>query len=380
VSEAKAAFLPQVNLNFLYTPAQASPLLRIPAGVFGPGEQTFRANFTRENIVRLDIAQPLYTGGRLQNAYGAQAATQEATRLDLERARQTLTLRVYETFYAALMNDQGIRVAAEGVDIAQRHLDLAQARFQAGSAARLDVLRAEVELANARAKLIRARSVTEVSYQALRTVLSLPPNEPLQLSGTLEEVPSLPASAALQTAMLARADIRSFGQQREAAQRSVALANAELKPTVAFSGNFQYQEDGVSRLLNNDSRSYQFGLAISVPLFNAPTVAARRSAASARVRQAEHGANATLDDARLELSSASTQLDAAREIVSTQQKAVELARESLTIAEVSYENGVITSTELNDARLSLLETEWELTQAKYAQIVAAARTRHAAGL
>ena len=44
---------------------------------------------------------------------------------------------------------------------------------------------------------------------------------------------------------------------------------------------------------------------------------------------------------------------------------MELAREGLSIAEVSYENGVITATELNDARLSLLETEWELMQAKY---------------
>jgi outer membrane protein TolC len=59
---------------------------------------------------------------------------------------------------------------------------------------------------------------------------------------------------------------------------------------------------------------------------------------------------------------------------------VDLARESLSIAEVSYENGVITATELNDARLSLLETEWELMQAKYTQIVAAAKTKYAAGL
>ena len=121
-------------------------------------------------------------------------------------------------------------------------------------------------------------------------------------------------------------------------------------------------------------------MAVRVPLFNAPTVAAKRGAAMARVRQAEHSANAALDSARLELASASTELEAAREIVSTQQKAVELAREGLSIAEVSYENGVITATELNDARLSLLETEWELMQAKYAQIVAAARTRYAAGL
>lgn len=380
VAGARAAFLPSVNLSFLYTPAQESPLLRLPAGLFGPTEQTFRVNMTRENVVRMDVAQPLYTGGRLTHAFGAQAAVEEASRLDVERARQALQLRVYETFYAALMADQGVCTTEEGVRIAERHLELSRARFEAGTAARLDVLRAEVELANARARLIRARTSAETSRQALRTVLSLPPDAPLDLVGTLDELPALPPAPALQTALAVRPDIRAIGQQREAAERQVALANADLKPTVSLSANFQYQEDGVNRLFGNSNRSSQFGLVFQIPLFNAPTVAARRAAASARVSQAQHGLNAALDTARLELATASTELDAAREIVATQQKALELARESLGIAEVSYENGVVTAAELNDARLSLLETEWELTQAKYNQIVAAARTRFAAGL
>ena len=380
VSEAKAAFLPSLNLNFLYTPTQASPLLKIPAGVFGPNEQTFRANLTRENVMRFDISQPLYTGGRLSNAYAAQAAGEEASRLDVERSRQGLILQVYESFYAALMNEQGVRVNEEGVTIAQKHLELAKARFDAGSAARLDVLRAEVELSNAKAKLIRARSETDVAYQRLRTVLSLPQGEPLQLAGSLDEIPHVPSAAVIETALGSRADIRSLGQQREAAQRLVSLANAQMKPIVAFSGNYQYQEDGLSSLLQGSNRSYQFGLNFTVPLFNAPTVAAKRGAATAQVRQAEHAMNAALDNARLDVASASRELDASREIVATEQKAVEMAREGLTIAEVSYENGVITATELNDARLSLLETEWQLMQAKYGQIVAAARTRFAAGV
>jgi outer membrane protein TolC len=380
VSEAKAAFLPSLNLNFLYTPTQASPLLKIPAGVFGPNEQTFRANLTRQNVMRFDISQPLYTGGRLSNAYAAQAAGEESSRLDLERSRQALVLQVYDAFYSALMNEQGIRVSEDGVSIAQKHLELAKARFDAGSAARLDVLRAEVELSNAKAKLIRARSETDVAYQRLRTVLSLPQGEPLQLAGSLDEIPNVPETDAIESTLAARADIRSIGQQREAAKRLVSLANAELKPIVAFSGNYQYQEDGLSSLLQGTNRSYQFGLNFTVPLFNAPTVAAKRGVAAAQVNQAEHAMNAALDGARLEVASASRELDAAREIVATEEKAVDLARESLTIAEVSYQNGVITATELNDARLSLLETEWQLMQAKYGQIVAAARARFAAGV
>jgi hydrophobe/amphiphile efflux-1 (HAE1) family protein len=380
VSAARAAYLPTVDVNFLYTPSQASPVLRIPAGIFGPNEQTFRANLIRENVIRFDISQPIYTGGRLNHSFGAQAAVQEGSRLEVERARQQLTLRVYETFYAALMADQGVRTTEEGVRIAERHRELAQVRYEAGSSARLDVLRAEVELANARARLIRARSTASVSYQALRSVLSLPQGEPLQLAGTLDELPPLPAPTELEKALPVRPDIRALGQQREAAERLVSLANADLKPTVAFAGNFQYQEDGVNQLFDGSNRSYQFGLAVRVPLFNGPAVAARRAAATARMQQAEHGANAAIDGARVELASASTELAAAQEIVATQEKAVELAREGLGIAEVSYENGVVTVAELNDARLSLLETEWELMQAKYNKIVAAARTRYAAGL
>lgn len=109
---------------------------------------------------------------------------------------------------------------------------------------------------------------------------------------------------------------------------------------------------------------------------------------SARGRTEGHGrspgeagrARHRLDAGRLEITSAYRELEAAREIVATERKALELAREGLAIAEISYENGVITSTELNDVRLSLLETEWELMQSKYNVIVAAAKTKFAAGI
>src|SRR4029453_12196516 len=42
VAVAKSDFLPAVDLNFLYTPAQRFPLIRIPPGIFGPDEQTFQ--------------------------------------------------------------------------------------------------------------------------------------------------------------------------------------------------------------------------------------------------------------------------------------------------------------------------------------------------
>jgi TolC family type I secretion outer membrane protein len=379
VAESKTKFLPSVDLNFLYTPAQRFPLIRIPAGVFGPNEQTFEAGFTRQNIMQLQIDQPIYTGGRLSNAYGQQASALDATKLTFERARQELEFRVVEAFYAALMNEQGVRVAEEQIAFAEKQLQLAKARFAAGSVARLDVLQAEVELANAKARRIQARAAVDTSYQALRTVLSLPQSQRLALHGTLDERPRQLTRTALEQALPSRPDLAAFSARQDVARHAVNLANAEWKPNLALTGNMQYQEDGLSKLLNTDNQSYTFGIALRVPLFSAPGASARRGAARAQMKQAEHGLRAATDGARLELESAWTTLEASDEIVATQEKALELARESVTIAQVSYENGVITSAELNDAQVRLLQTEWNLMQAKYGRIVAAARAKVAAG-
>ncbi len=367
MQEAKTNFLPQVNLGFNYTPTQRFPVIRIPAGVFGPEEQTFQAAFSRENNMQLFISQPLYTGGRLNNAYGISTSSLDASKLELARTRQEIEYRVVETFYAALMNQRGVTVADEQVRLSEKQLELARARFESGTVARLDVLQAQVELANAKALRIQARARVDTSLQALRSVLAMPQSQAIDLQGSLDEPVVGHARAQLDAELPQRPDLQAFAARRQAAEYSSNLAQGEWKPSLSFTGNMQYQQDSLASLLSRDNQSYTFGLSLNVPLFAAPGAAARRGIAQSQMRQAEHGLRYATDNARLELESAWTALEASAEVVSTQELALELARESVAIAQVSYENGVITSAELNDAQVRLLQTEWLLMQAKYAQ-------------
>ena len=380
VAEAAAAFLPSAALSYQYQPLQRFPEIVIPPGVFGPEEQRFEAAFIRKNVMQLEMSQALYTGGRLTTGREIQRAALQGSTLGLERARQELQLRVVQAFFATLMSEQSVRVADEGIALATRQLELAKVRFAAGSVARLDVLRAEVDLANARARRIQYQAAVDQSHQSLRTLLALPQSQRLQLQGTLDDVPAPDSREALATSLPARPDLRAFESQRQIASYAVTLANADWKPTVSLIGNVAYQNDDATRLLRQSNQNYTFGVALRVPLLATPGAAARRHTAEAQVRQAEHGLKAALDNSRLELETAWTDLEAATEVVTTQQKALELARESVSIAQVSYENGVITSAELTDAQVALLQTEYQLQQAKYARIVAAARARFAAGV
>ena len=380
VQEAKTNFLPQVNLGYNFTPAQRFPVIKIPAGVFGPEEQTFQAGFAQKNVVQLYVNQPIYTGGRLNNAYGISASSLDASKLELDRTRQEIEYRVVETFYAALMNERGVTVAEEQIAFAEKQLSLAKARFESGTVARLDVLQAEVELANARARRIQAKAQVDTSMQALRSVLSLPQSQALKLNGSLDDPVIGHAREELDRELPKRPDLQAFSARKQTAEYASNLADSEWKPNLSFTGNMQYQQDDLGSLLGRDNQSYAFGVQLSVPLFSAPGAAARRGIAQSQMRQAEHGLRFATDNARLELESAWTQLESSAEVVTTQEKALELARESVAIAQVSYENGVITSAELNDAQVRLLQTEWLLMQAKYARITAAARAKVAAGV
>jgi hydrophobic/amphiphilic exporter-1 (mainly G- bacteria), HAE1 family len=379
VQESKTNFLPQVNLGYNFTPAQRFPVIKIPAGIFGPEEQKFEAGFAQKNILQLYVNQPIYTGGRLNNAYGITTSSLDASKLELDRTRQEIEYRVVETFYAALMNQRGVAVADEQIALTAKQLELAKARFESGTVARLDVLQAEVELANAKARRIQARAQVDISMQALRGVLSLPQSQALKLDGSLDEPVVGQAREELDKSLPSRPDLQAFAARRHAAEYAANLADSEWKPSLAFAGNMQYQQDKFGSLLGRDNQSYSFGIQLNVPLFSAPGAAARRGVAQSQMRQAEHGLRFATDNARLELESAWTALESSAEVVTTQEKALELARESVSIAQVSYENGVITSAELNDAQVRLLQTEWLLMQAKYARITAAARAKVAAG-
>ena len=111
------------------------------------------------------------------------------------------------------------------------------------------MLQAEVELANAKTTRIHAQANVDIAYQALRTVLSLPDLQPLTLEGTLEQIERLPEQGELLPSALAARTSRVH-RARTIAEHSVALASGEMKPSLAFTGNLQYQEDAFNTLVD----------------------------------------------------------------------------------------------------------------------------------
>ena len=85
-----------------------------------------------------------------------------------------LRLDVSEAFYGALIAQEFVRVARQSVNLVEKQLGIAEASLQAGAATGFDVLRAKVQLANAKSQLVRVENAAVTAKDAYKTVLNIP--------------------------------------------------------------------------------------------------------------------------------------------------------------------------------------------------------------
>ncbi|MFC2611589.1 MAG: TolC family protein, partial [Capnocytophaga granulosa] len=116
---------------------------------------------TRTGNASLSASLPLYTGGANEANIRSGEIGLDTARLATERERENLRYNVIKAYYDVLEAQRTVAIDQESVDKYQAHLTNVELLYQAGSKARLDVLRSSVELANARQTLIKAQNEYE---------------------------------------------------------------------------------------------------------------------------------------------------------------------------------------------------------------------------
>src|SRR5207237_10706416 len=107
---------------------------------------------------QVKLVQSLYQGGRMLSAFRAARLSKQQSLLNYQTALADTVLSVQVAYYDVLLAEQQILVEEASVQLLTSELTDTTRRYNAGTVPRFNVLRAEVELANARPKLIRARN------------------------------------------------------------------------------------------------------------------------------------------------------------------------------------------------------------------------------
>ena len=401
VRSARAGLLPRITANGNYTYFKDVQKSVIQAdGGFGfpmPGgemdemsppsadneadliELEFGAHHNLQGTVNL--TQPVFAWGRYYYGYQAAKLNYQAVQRDVHTAYNQLRLDVSEAFYAVLIAQEFVRVAQQSVSLVEKQLGIAEASLKAGAATDFDVLRAKVQLANAKSQLVRAKNAIITAKNAYKTVLNIPLAEDVSVKGTLEipekhRMLALKLDTLIEQALKNRPEVHRTQLSEQAAHKQVDIAKTRSLPDLGLFTNYQISQN---ERLTQMNRIWSVGFQINIPIFDGFATRAAVQQSESTLKQVQLGGTQVKVGVEFEARNAYLNLLGAQTLIDVQREAVAQAQESVRIANLQFQNGIITTVALTDTQLALAQAEVNRLQAYHDYVVGLARLEKAIG-
>jgi cobalt-zinc-cadmium efflux system outer membrane protein len=281
----------------------------------------------------------------------------QSAQFSTEQLRQQIasqTSQTYDSLLVALRHEDNFRQAR---DLAQQFLTRTEARFNAGTAPRLDVIKAKVDLAQAQNQMIAGERDITNARAALNRLMGRLLGAPLTPADSLSLPDTLPPLEPLEArALQARPELRGLAAQRAGASAGTTLAKEFWLPDFNVA---------VTRLdVTRTAPTYDTGIGLSFPLFFWQHTGGE--VAESQHRELELAATdrdlraQVSQEVRAAYTSAATALQQARYL---RDELLPEAEQAFHIASVSYGLGGSSALEVLDAKRTLLDAQTQYADA-----------------
>lgn len=334
----------------------------------------------------LQLVQSIYDGGRMQSSLRSARLIREQAILDYQTVVADALLAVRVAYDDTLLATNEIVVREASVALLTKQLEDTRRRVEAGMLTQFNVLRAEVELANARPPLIRARNFYRIAKQRLVNDMginlprSVMEDVPLQLSGKLEKEPfTVELSNALAQALEQRTELASLRKVEELRREGIKTAKAGYLPTVQVFGGYGVASRQFDPVFDAEVHGWEAGARANWPLFDGLLTQGKVKEAKALQQRALVDLDDVSRRIELEVRTAYSTFIEAREVLESQEKVTEQAVEALRMANSRYEADTGTQLEVLSAQTALTDARTIYTRALREYSVARSRLERAIG-
>ena len=390
IVEVRAQAFPQVTASGSYEGIDRHAIDAFPFSASGSATNNPSTLFKNQEqpwTAVVEISQLIYAGGRVNAALRAAKLSDQIAALGFQSAVADTILDVRKDFYQILLDVALVDVREQSVTLLEEQLHDAQSRFDVGSVPRFNVLRAEVELENAKPPLIRAQNDLRISKESLVKLLAIDaPNQtnaftPINFDGKLVyEHRDWELATALEQAIQRRPELLQADRQIAVAKANVQVASSGYKPQASVFGNYGWHDYTFANDPGDTREGWTLGANMSWALFDGMLTRGKITEARAQLQEANLDYADTHRQVELEVRQAYSDYLQTLELIEAQKKTVEEAEESLRLAEARFRAGTGTQLDVLSAQTALTEARSNEIQALHDYNVAIATLERVTGM
>lgn len=364
---------------------------------------------TQFSSAGFNVGVPIYRGLQLQNQLRKANLQLVSSQYQMDKMKEDISLNVANSFLQILFNKENVGNLERQIALSDAQLSRTQSMVDAGSLPKGDLLDIKATLATDKQRLIQAKNALFISKLALAQLLQLKDYKTFDisdnsdislLSSVLVETPESIVAKALESRM----EVKIADANLAVAEKDVSIAKGALAPTISgfygFSTRAAYSDrvvgvtpdadpnvlgyvEGTNQLVLQPSfspvlgnplplfdqfsnnKGQNFGLQLSVPVFNG--FSARNNVERAKIAQkrAELNKEQTILELERNVYTAYTDAQTAKESYEAALESATARKESYEYAKARYEVGLMNVFDFNQAQNLLATADSEVIRTKY---------------
>jgi outer membrane protein len=284
----------------------------------------------------------------------------------------SLIATVKTQFYQIIVNRELVAVNEENARLLQAQWNDQQNRFEAGTVPRFNVLQAEVQYYNQLPQVITAQNNLRISKLQLAKTLGIyfqprqGENPPLEVIG---EMPYNPRTIKLAEAVEMGKQRRPFLKQARANAlnqlQQVRAAAGQYLPNITTTGGGEWVSSPTNSSWHDISKGWTALVQGSLPIWDSGAIAGQVIQQRALLSEAKITYDDDVRQVELEIQQAYSNLLQNQELVTSQEKNVELAEEALRLAKARLDAGAGVQLDVLNATVQLLTAQSTRLQALF---------------
>ncbi len=310
---------------------------------------------TRTLSARLKGSIPIYSGKKIESQIESAKIGVDISKFEYAQAQEDLIHKVAKAYIDALENYENTQVYLQTEENMTDHEKNISALYNAGSKAKVDFLRAQVETSNAHQETARSNAAYEVSLTNLATLMAIDSSYDLTVEHVATSLELGDLNYYIEQADENRANLKAASLRTNQGEYALEIAKSGKRPTLSAEAGVGV---GATNTSDWDAKpDASAGISANWNLFDSGITKSEIKKAQAELEQLNLRLKDETNTVHEEVVTAYKNLSTALTRLTTTKKAVELAEEERNIAVEKYRAG-------EGILLDVLDSELSLTIAK----------------
>lgn len=362
-SIGNAGFLPKVDLNASKTRTVNNTKQEYSSGS-SVDKKNAGSNSTNAGIA---LSWTIFDGLKMFISFSKLKEYKELGEIKLRSQIENSVFDVIKNYYEIVRQKQNYKSALENISISEERLKIAQEKFSVGSASKLDVLRAQVDLNSDKSNLLNQEVILSSLKVSFNNLLSLPVENEFDVEDSIEIKDDISFQKIKELAYEKNSSLLQAEKLKLISAYDINSTFTDYLPKISLSTGYNYLQSVADAGLvkSNKSYGYNYGISFSWNLFN-----------GFNTQIAYENAKINFDKNLIYLESIKNDIEASiviayknykknLEILDLEKTNVSVAKENLELAMEELKLGSISPIEFRDVQRNYINAQSRLIAAEF---------------